>query len=172
MNPQSSSSESDGKSLTINSLVIARAWRDPAYRANLKANPESVLVEEGLSFPAGTNFTVLENTPTVRYVTLTRNFDPQKGAAQLEQVLSKLLPIAPGTEVRLVQSSETERYIVLPVVPASVTLTTSEKQLHQLALTEGVTSTSSVQTTVSVSTALTTVEVATFVVVAAAIVIT
>ena len=43
--------------------VVARAWSDPAYKAQLLADPASALAEMGLSPPEGVALEVYENTP-------------------------------------------------------------------------------------------------------------
>jgi len=42
--------------------VIARAWRDPAFKAKLIADPEGTLREAGAPVPPGVKMTVVENT--------------------------------------------------------------------------------------------------------------
>jgi hypothetical protein len=42
--------------------IIAKAWRDPAFKAELIANPAAALKSEGIDVPAGVTVTVLENT--------------------------------------------------------------------------------------------------------------
>ena len=42
--------------------VIAKAWRDPAFKAELIANPAAALKAEGLDVPAGMMVSVVENT--------------------------------------------------------------------------------------------------------------
>ena len=42
--------------------IIAKAWRDPAFKAALIANPAAALKAEGIDVPAGMAVTVLENT--------------------------------------------------------------------------------------------------------------
>ena len=42
--------------------IIAKAWRDPAFKAELIANPAAALKDEGIDVPAGMAVTVLENT--------------------------------------------------------------------------------------------------------------
>ena len=42
--------------------IIAKAWRDPAFKADLIANPAAALKAEGIDVPAGVTVTVLENT--------------------------------------------------------------------------------------------------------------
>ena len=42
--------------------IIAKAWRDPAFKAELIANPAAALKAEGIDVPNGMALTVLENT--------------------------------------------------------------------------------------------------------------
>ena len=42
--------------------IIAKAWRDPAFKADLIANPAAALKAEGIDVSAGMTVTVLENT--------------------------------------------------------------------------------------------------------------
>ena len=42
--------------------IIAKAWRDPAFKAELIANPAAALKAEGIDVPAGMAVTVLQNT--------------------------------------------------------------------------------------------------------------
>ena len=42
--------------------IIAKAWRDPAFKAELIANPAAALKAEGIHVPAGMAVTVVENT--------------------------------------------------------------------------------------------------------------
>jgi len=46
----------------IYAKIIAKAWRDPAFKAALIANPATALKAEGIDVPAGKAVTVLENT--------------------------------------------------------------------------------------------------------------
>jgi hypothetical protein len=42
--------------------IIAKAWRDPAFKAELIANPAAALKAGGIDVPAGMTVTVVENT--------------------------------------------------------------------------------------------------------------
>jgi hypothetical protein len=42
--------------------IIAKAWRDPAFKAELIANPAAALKAEGVDVPDGMAVTVLENS--------------------------------------------------------------------------------------------------------------
>ena len=50
--------------------IIAEAWRDPAFKAELIANPAAALKAEGIDVPAGMTVTVLENTDSQFHLVL------------------------------------------------------------------------------------------------------
>jgi hypothetical protein len=58
--------------------VVARAWRDPAFKAKLIADPQAVLREAGMAVPAGATVKVVENTGTHLHFVL-----PPKPVGQL-----------------------------------------------------------------------------------------
>ena len=44
--------------------IIAKAWRDPSFKAKLLADPQGTLRQAGVSIPAGMTVKVVENTGT------------------------------------------------------------------------------------------------------------
>ena len=44
--------------------VVAKAWRDPSFKAKLIADPRAILAEAGVAIPAGVTVKVLEDTAT------------------------------------------------------------------------------------------------------------
>ena len=50
--------------------IIAKAWRDPAFKAELIANPAAALKAEGIDVPAGMKVTVVENTDKLFHLVL------------------------------------------------------------------------------------------------------
>src|SRR5271155_4996581 len=44
--------------------IVAKAWRDPAFKARLLADPHAALEDAGISVPAGVTVKVVENTDT------------------------------------------------------------------------------------------------------------
>lgn len=50
--------------------IVARAWRDEAFRRRLIRNPRAVLKEMGFPVPAGVKVKVLQNTRRTLYVVL------------------------------------------------------------------------------------------------------
>ena len=58
--------------------LVAKAWRDPAFKAKLIADPQAVLREAGMAVPAGVTVKVVENTGTHLHFVL-----PPKPTGQL-----------------------------------------------------------------------------------------
>jgi hypothetical protein len=65
--------------------VIARAWREPAFKAKLIADPRATLKEAGVAVPAGVTVKVVENTDTHFHLVL-----PARPAGELsDEALDK-----------------------------------------------------------------------------------
>lgn len=63
-------SDADQRMPELHGKVIARAWREPAFRAKLIADPRATLTEAGVVIPAGVTVKVLEDTATHRHFVL------------------------------------------------------------------------------------------------------
>lgn len=70
--------------------VIARAWRDAAFKAKLLAEPHAALEEAGVSVPAGVTISVVENTDKLFHLVL-----PPKPTSELSDEM--LDNVAGGT---------------------------------------------------------------------------
>jgi hypothetical protein len=87
-NTEQSATENRGK-------IIARAWRDPAFKAKLIADPKATLKEAGITVPAGMTLKVLENTATHVHLVL-----PPKPTSELsDESLDKAVGAAACTEI-------------------------------------------------------------------------
>jgi hypothetical protein len=51
-------------------MIVARAWREPAFKAKLIADPGAVLGAAGLAVPSGVTVKVVENTATQFHLVL------------------------------------------------------------------------------------------------------
>jgi hypothetical protein len=123
---------------TILAMAVARAWRDSDYRERLLKDPKAVLGEEGIEIPADVDVKVVEDTATVKYVNVSRH-GQEADAAMIASLVQRLLPIPEDHEVRLVQSTDKTRYLVMPALPAGTDPTqVSEPQLTRLAADSGV----------------------------------
>ncbi|GGL79949.1 hypothetical protein GCM10010129_24490 [Streptomyces fumigatiscleroticus] len=97
-------------------MVVARAWRDDAFRAAFVADPRAVLADEGLEYPETTRVVVLEDTDRAKYVCL----PDDAGPGDLADHLHTSVPVPDGCELRVVQNTPDTRYVVIPVVPDGV----------------------------------------------------
>ena len=50
--------------------VVAKAWSDPDYKAQLLSNPRTALAEVGFEVPADFEISVIENSPKKKYMVL------------------------------------------------------------------------------------------------------
>ncbi len=66
--------------------IIARAWRDPAFKAKLLADPHATLKEAGLQVREGVTVTVVENTDTHHHLVLPPKPTGELSDAELDKV--------------------------------------------------------------------------------------
>ena len=131
--------------------VVARAWKDPAYKQRLLENGTSAIAELGYSGEQGADIRVVENTPKVHnlivctlcscYPWPVLGLPPvwYKSAAYRSRavidprsVLREFgTEIADDAEVRVWDSTAAERYLVLPERPAG-TENLNEEELAAL----------------------------------------
>ncbi len=87
--------------------VVARAWRDEAYKEQLLANPKQVLSEAGASIPDDLEIQIVSNTENVRYLVLPLAPTTRSGQPLSEEALDL---VAGGgsstTETNTVQTAE------------------------------------------------------------------
>ena len=55
-------SKADQDKAAVYGKIIAKAWRDPAFKAQLIADPHGTLKSAGVDMPAGVTVKVVENT--------------------------------------------------------------------------------------------------------------
>jgi hypothetical protein len=106
---------------TLMALINARAWKDTAYRKRLVEEPRAVLAEEGITIPAGVEVVILEDTETVKHVAISRDFRTNPSVHdRIIAFMDRMTPIPEDHEIRLRQSGDTKRYLVLQTPPAGV----------------------------------------------------
>ena len=71
--------------------VVARAWRDPAFKGRLLATAADVLRECGIAVPVGMEVCVLEDTDRRTYLVLPRAPQGELGEAELATAAGGLL---------------------------------------------------------------------------------
>jgi len=137
--------------------VIARVWREPTYREQLKKNPKQTLQQAGMTIPATTEVVLLENTPTIIHAVLPPRADMQRYAARIQKAVQMLTDMPEEMEVRVHRDSATRAFLVIPALPAQVKVgELSDAQLEQVAGGKHhhhpATGVAAVQTTIGVTT--------------------
>lgn len=72
--------------------VVARAWSDAEFRANLLANPAAALSDAGVTVPAGVSVKVLENSADTYHLVIPRAPENELSDDDLEKVSGGLIP--------------------------------------------------------------------------------
>jgi len=78
-------SNADQDSTATYGKIIAKAWRDPSFKAKLIADPHAVLKQAGVPVPAGVTVKVVENTDTHFHLVL----PPKPAGALSDEALDK-----------------------------------------------------------------------------------
>ena len=113
--------------------VVAKCWKDEAYKKRFIEDPEGVLSEAGFVVEEGVTYKVVEQPKLVKYLVLPHT--DTKSAVQdmarhfLNHVEENDNVIPEGAEVRIVQNTDDIRYLVLPASPQSL----SQAELKKVA---------------------------------------
>jgi nitrile hydratase alpha subunit len=127
----------DSRTPTLGAKLVARAWVDPAFRADLLADGRAACEKLGISFFEGTQLIVLENTDKVHNIIVCTlcscypreilglppdwyKLKPYRARAVTEPraVLAEFGTVIPDyIEVRVSDSTAMVRYLVLPQRP-------------------------------------------------------
>lgn len=86
--------KSDSEWTKAYSMVVARAWSDPAYKQRLLSDANAVLKEQGVVVPDGVVVKIVENTPTTVYLTLPTA--PDFGESSVEELSDSALGAIAG----------------------------------------------------------------------------
>jgi nitrile hydratase alpha subunit len=138
--------------------VIARSWRDPAFRASLKANPKQAVTAAGMQIPPNVEVVLLENTATIVHAVLPPRADMARYQARFDATVKKWFDMPDDLEIRVRRDSPQRIFVVIPAAPAKGTGALSDRQLEQVA---GGGATATYQTVVGVTTAVQTAEAVT-----------
>ena len=106
--------------------IVARAWRDQAFKQQLLSNPKAVLTEAGMSVAEGVELQVVQDTPTLRHLVLP--VAPAGGSSTLSEAELDLVAGGGGdTTTTTEQSVEAETTEV--EVAETTTTTTAELEV-------------------------------------------
>jgi hypothetical protein len=89
------------KATAAHGKIIARAWRDPAFKAKLLADPHTTLKEAGVAVPEGVTVKVVENTDTHHHLVLPPKPTGELSDVELDKVaggVCQLQMVAIGTQ--------------------------------------------------------------------------
>jgi nitrile hydratase len=127
----------DSRTPALGAKVVARAWRDPAFRARLLADGRGACEEFGITFYDDTGLIVLENTETVHNLVVCTlcscyprpvlglppdwyKLKPYRARAVVEPraLLAEFGTMIPdAVEIRVTDSTSALRFFVLPLRP-------------------------------------------------------
>ena len=93
--------------------IIAKAWRDPAFKAALIANPAAALKAEGIDVPAGITVTVLENTDKQFHLVLPHQPTGELSDEALEAVAGGRQPQPGGALDEIVGSGSNSNGVLI-----------------------------------------------------------
>jgi nitrile hydratase len=131
--------------------IVARAWADPAFKARLLDDPKGAVAELGMPGISGDHVVMVENTSAVHnmivctlcscYPWQTLGLPPiwfksaayrSRAVSHPRDVLKEFgVELAPGTAIKVWDSTADTRYMVLPARPAGTDRLT-EDQLADL----------------------------------------
>jgi hypothetical protein len=160
------------KNRAILAEVIARAWRQPEFRDELKSGPKKTLKAAGMDIAPDMDVVVLENTPSTLYAVLPPLGDQNNYQSRLEKATKRISELPENLELRVVRDTPHKAHVIIPAVPAAVaTGQLSDASLEQVAggksstatntnsVAEAETTTVEVQTTATTTTVAAEVEV-------------
>ncbi|NCR02473.1 MAG: NHLP leader peptide family natural product precursor [Microcystis aeruginosa LG13-03] len=75
--------------------IVARAWRDAAFKQQLLSNPKAVLTEAGMSVPEDVELQVVQDTPTLRHLVLPQRLKKSRQQQQQQRRLKLKLQSSP-----------------------------------------------------------------------------
>ncbi|HTB38086.1 MAG TPA: NHLP leader peptide family RiPP precursor [Reyranella sp.] len=98
--------DADQHKPALNGKVIARAWREPAFKAKLIADPRATLTAAGVSVPGGVTVKVVEDTDTHLHFVLPPKPTGQLSDEALDKVAAGSLTIGSGKYTKIGMSEK------------------------------------------------------------------
>jgi hypothetical protein len=144
--------KTSNKNRAVLAEVIAKAMRDPRFRAELKRAPKQTLVAAGAEIPATTNVEILENTDKVMYGVLPPHADQHQYQAKLDEEVKKLNKLPEHVEVRIMRDTPNLAYLIIPQPRGAAPGTATGGRGEQLDAAAVAVSTVELQTTATTTT--------------------
>jgi len=124
--------KSSEKNRAVLAEAIARSWREPAFRSQLKSAPKKTLSEAGADIPADMDVVVLENSNNVMYGVLPPLADQPEHKDKFTKVVSLLENLRENIELRIVRDTSHKAHVIIPAIPAAAGAL-SDEALEQVA---------------------------------------
>ena len=104
--------------------VIAKCWKDEAYKKRFIEDPEGVLAEAGFVLEEGVTYKVIEQPKLTKYLVLPHAETKEAVQDMAKQFLNHVeksdIVLPKGAEVRIIQNTDDTRYMILPASPQSL----------------------------------------------------
>jgi len=107
------------KNRAVLAEAVARCWREPDFRSQLKSAPKKTLTEAGAEIPADMDVVVLENTNNVSYGVLPTLTEQAEHSEKLQRAVKRLEALPENMELRIVRDTANKSHIVIPAIPAA-----------------------------------------------------
>ena len=76
----------------VQAKIIAKAWKNEAFRKRLIKSPHKALAKEGVEVPAGVKVKVLQNTATVMHLVVPNQPSATKSRAKRPRTPARMGP--------------------------------------------------------------------------------
>ena len=104
--------------------VIAKCWKDEAYKKRFIEDPEGVLAEAGFVLEEGVTYKVIEQPKLTKYLVLPHAETKEAVQDMAKQFLNHVeksdIVLPKGAEVRIIQNTDEIRYMILPASPKTL----------------------------------------------------
>lgn len=95
------------KAQAAHARIIARAWSDPAFKAELLADPHKVLAAAGIELKPGVTVKVVENTDSLHHLVLPPKPSGELSDADLDKVAGGTFFLVPALAIGMTAYAET-----------------------------------------------------------------
>lgn len=102
--------------------IMNRCWEDPAYLERFRSDPGAVLEEYGIPTLAGVRYHVVDQTPGRLFIILPKDAPEDCGEKTTAQLRERLGGSFKG-EIKVLQNTETDAYLIYQTDPGSFELT-------------------------------------------------
>lgn len=113
------------KMLVAYGEIISKCWEDESYKKEFVQDPETKMLEAGITLEEGVTYKVIEAPKMSQYLVLphedTKNAVQEIAKSFLNKSEKSNVIIPAGFEIRIIQDTEDTRYLILPASPKTLT---------------------------------------------------